>query len=272
MGGWEGKTITNLEAWSEKWGMLFNVDKCKVLHIGRSNPQYKYYMNGIELQKVDEEKDIGVIINKNLKPTRQCTEASRKAKVVLGQISRTFHYRDRKTFLKLYTQYVRPHIEFSISAWSPWNLTDIEDLEKVQIRAVSMVSGLKGRTYDEKLHELGLDSLEYRRKRFDMVQVYKILNGFDKVDSSTWFTTYGLNPTRNTRQSNYRNNLIQTSIPKTDIRKHFFSQRVIQDWNSIPESIKDSRSIKSFKNSYDIFKGANSCRDRSLETADLTDR
>ena len=125
-----------------------------------------------------------------------------------------------------------------------------------------MLSGLNGHTYEEKLYELGLDSLEYRRDRFDMIQVFKILNGFDKVDSSKWFTTYGQNPTRNTRQSNYRNNLIQLNVPKSDIRKHFFSQRVVQDWNALPESIKDSRSIKSFKDSYDSFKDANSYRAR----------
>ena len=62
---------------------------------------------------------------------------------VLGQITRTFQYRDKHVFLQLYKQYVRPHLEFSVQAWNPWLVGDIELLEKVQRRAVSFVQGLK---------------------------------------------------------------------------------------------------------------------------------
>ena len=66
-----------------------------------------------------------------------------------------------------------------------------------------MVSGLKGRNYQEKLKELGLQTLETRRIRFDLIQTFKILKGFDCVDSSIWFETVGNKPTRLTRQSAY---------------------------------------------------------------------
>ncbi len=54
--------------WADKWGMEFNVAKCKVMHVGRNNPEYDYTMRGVKLGKTDEEKDIGVTITKNLKP------------------------------------------------------------------------------------------------------------------------------------------------------------------------------------------------------------
>ena len=81
-------------------------------------------MNGIKLTESDEEKDLGVLINKSLKPASQCSEAARKANIILGSISRAFHYRDRYVFLNLYKTYVRPHLEFCTAAWSPWTEAD----------------------------------------------------------------------------------------------------------------------------------------------------
>ena len=94
--------------------------------------------------------------------------AAAKANQVLGQLLRSFTYRDRYTFVKLYKQYVRPHLEYCVQAWSPWLLQDKELLENVQRRAVNAVSGLSG-TYNEKLSSLKLLSLEQRRLRGDML-------------------------------------------------------------------------------------------------------
>ena len=89
------------------------------------------------------------------------------------------HYRlggfYRHVFIRLYVQYVRPHIEFAVPAWSPWLEADKEVLEKVQRRAVQMVSGLKAHTYEDRLKELGLTTLEERRHQADMAQTYKIV-------------------------------------------------------------------------------------------------
>ncbi len=70
---------------------------------------------------------------------------------------------------------MRPHLEFSSPAWSPWLQGDIDTLEKVQEKEVKMVSGLKGTTYTEKCAELGLQTLVERRDRQDMALVHKFL-------------------------------------------------------------------------------------------------
>ena len=160
--------------WADKWGMSFNVSKCKVMHVGRNNQEYEYTMRGQKLEKTDEERDIGVMVTKNLKPSAQCEKAAGRAMPVLNQLKRNFHYRDRHTFLRLYKQYVRPHLEFSVQAWSPWLVGDIERLEKVQEKAVRMVAGLKGKEYAERCLELGLETLEQRRQKQDMALVYKM--------------------------------------------------------------------------------------------------
>jgi ribonuclease P/MRP protein subunit RPP40 len=108
--------------------MSFNIAKCKVMHVGRNNPEYEYTMRGVKLGKTDEERDIGVMVSKNLKPSSQCEKAAGRAMAMLNQIRRNFPFRDRHTFVKLYKQYVRPHLEFEAPAWSPW-LVGILNLE-----------------------------------------------------------------------------------------------------------------------------------------------
>ena len=238
--------LDKLEDWATTWCMDFNVLKCKVLHVGRNNKKYEYTMKGVTLESVDKERDIGVIIDKSLKPSLQCAEAAKKAAIVLGQITRAFIYRDRVTFLKLYTQFVRCHMEFAIQAWAPWTAGDIEVLEKVQRRAVNLITGLKGKTYPDKLRELGLQSLAERRVRSDMIQVFKIMKGIDKVDKNIWFKTVGRNPLHQTRNNAFEENIIPTRS-RTDVRLNFFSNRVVQAWNSLPSDTKAARTLNRFK-------------------------
>jgi hypothetical protein len=62
--------------WAETWGMAFNKDKCKIMHVGINNPSYDYYMQGTKLSTVEEEKDVGVLIHRSLKPGRQCQKSA----------------------------------------------------------------------------------------------------------------------------------------------------------------------------------------------------
>ena len=87
--------------WANTWGMSFNVQKCKVMHTGRGNPRAQYMMAGSVLSTTDEERDIGVIVCSNLRPSRQCAEAARRGMGVLGQIQHAFHYRDKHVTLNL---------------------------------------------------------------------------------------------------------------------------------------------------------------------------
>jgi hypothetical protein len=155
--------------------MEFNISKCKIMHVGRANPRNKYFINGIEIQATETEKDVRIIVHESLKPTKQCEKAANVAMAVLKQIERNFHYRDRNVFVNIYKQYVRPHVEFSSPAWAPWNRADIEKLESVQRRAVKLVAGLEANSYEEKCRALSLRTLEERRVDQDLKQVHSIL-------------------------------------------------------------------------------------------------
>ena len=93
---------------------------------------------------------------------------------VLGQMSRAVTLRDSHTWPRLYTTYVRPHLEYAVQAWNPWLDCDKAVLEKVQEKALKRVAGTAGMTYDQRLESLKLTSLlEARRHRGDMIQVWK---------------------------------------------------------------------------------------------------
>ena len=139
--------------------MPFNEDKCHALHVGRTNARYQYSMGGTVLESVSQEKDVGIIISENLKPSLQCAKAAQKANGVLGQLTRGVSYRDRECFIGLYQTYVRPHLEYAVAAWSPWSQGDKDVLEAVQRRAVMMVTNLKGKDYRQRLEELGITTL-----------------------------------------------------------------------------------------------------------------
>jgi hypothetical protein len=243
------EAINKLVEWSVKWGMEFNIKKCKVMHFGHNNPVHRYSMGGVELGVTEEERDIGVSVQKNLRPSAQCAKAARTASTVLSQLSRSFHFRDRHVFVRLYKQYVRPHLEFATAAWSPWTAADKECLEKVQKRAVKMVSGLKSTEYEEKLKELGMTTLEERRHQIDMQQTHKILHGVDRVSKETWFTMAS-DSQRETRQGTNPWN-IKPQTARLEIRRNFFSNRVVNGWNSIPREIQEKEKPKDFKMAYE---------------------
>ena len=105
--------------------MQFNAGKCKVLHFGNKNDTHHYIIGTSILDKFDSEKDLGVHIQNNLKPEKHIDEAVKKANQILGQIYRSIEFKSTENILPLYLILVRPHLEYSVQAWSPYFKTDI---------------------------------------------------------------------------------------------------------------------------------------------------
>ena len=251
------KQIDELFKWSVDWQMLFNLDKCKIIHLGKDNLKFDYTLRGTPLIKADSEKDLGVYLDNSLTPSKHIAEAVKKANKMLGQLLRTISYRDRVHFLKLYKQHVRCHLEYAVQAWNPWLKKDTDLMESVQKRAVRCIKGLHG-SYEEKLIQLNLPSLVERRKRGDMIQTYKIIHQIDKVDPKTWFQFRDNRPTRGNMQidnGGIPRKKLSLNAPwcQTDVRRNFYSNRVVRPWNELPEDVKNAKSVSSFKNTYDKF-------------------
>ena len=90
--------INNLMEWANDWQMEFNVDKCHIMHLGSRNKEFKYTMEGEELKTSEFEKDIGVLIQRNLKPSMQCAKAAKTANAVLDHFPKTFPYLREASF------------------------------------------------------------------------------------------------------------------------------------------------------------------------------
>ena len=210
-----------------------------------------YAPAGTVLEAVNEEKDIGVMVSDTLKPAAQCVKAANKANSILGQMARSFQYRDRYTWIRLYKTYVRPHLEFAVQAWSPWYAKDIDLLEKVQMRAVNMVVGLVSTSYEGKLRELNLTSLRERRVRGDMIQVWKYLHK-QKPGGEKLFKMSNEQHTRLSRHT-FKPWNISRPHANLDVRRNFFTVRVVDNWNSLPHEVQDAEDLNRFKNLFDIF-------------------
>ena len=117
--------------WSNDW-LMYNTDKCKIMHLGNKIPCVKYDLGGRELESILEEKDLGILITKDLKVSAQCSRAAKTANKVLGMIRRTFTCKDEQTIVLFYKSLVRLHLEYCMQAWRPYLSKDIYMLEKVQ--------------------------------------------------------------------------------------------------------------------------------------------
>jgi hypothetical protein len=155
--------------WSRKWLHPFNVDKCKVMHVGRpGNRSNNFYtMPDAEgtrrlLDVTSTERDLGVIVSNDLKVRVQVETAASVANRALGRLKKAFRSRGLALWRALYLSYIRLHLEFAIQAWSPHLKSDIGILERVQHRATKIITTLKNMSYRMRLRELGLTTLEER--------------------------------------------------------------------------------------------------------------
>ena len=233
--------LITLFDWSETWQLPFNQSKCKVMHFGRNNPEATYEIGDTVIEEVTEEKDLGVVFDPHLTFTRQHDKAIAKANSRIGLIKRSFKHLDAKSFVLLYKTLVRPIVEYCSVVTHPVRKQDQDRLEKVQRRATRLVPGMKGMSYTERLKELNLQSLKYRRKRSDVLQCYRILSQIDQVDESHFFTLRQDERTRSNGRKIYK------SQCRTKTRSNVFSQRVVDRWNALPSDTVSASTINCFK-------------------------
>ena len=172
--------IKKLVAWSKRWQLPFNVDKCKSLHTGRTKRRPIYEMEGQQLGQLEGQKDLGVIVDDAIKFHKQTAAAVKKANTILGLVRKSFAVLDNNTVPALYKSLIRPHLEYGNVIWGPFFKEDITAVEKVQRRATKVVPELKDHPYETKLHALKLPSLLHRRRRGDMIYTYTIIT--DKMN------------------------------------------------------------------------------------------
>jgi hypothetical protein len=218
-----------------------------VVSYGRDIQSHEYKIGDIDLERSECIKDLGVIFDERLSFEDHIKEKVKKANSMLGIIKRNFDKMPPEISIMLYKSLVRSHLEYAVAVWSPHHKKFIELLENVQKRATRAFCHNKKMSYEERLKHLKLPTLRFRRIRGDMIELFKITHEiYDQASSVK------LGRCDNTRTRGHRYRLFPTHV-HYDLRKYFFTNRVINLWNSLPDFVVSACTIETFKNRLDFY-------------------
>ncbi|GAB0176257.1 hypothetical protein GRJ2_000090900 [Grus japonensis] len=200
--------------------------------------QHKYRLGREWIESNPKKKDLG---DEKLNMTQQCALAAQKVNHILGCIKSSVTSRSREVILPLYSTLLRPHLEYCVQLWGLQYKKDMELLERVQRRATKLIRGLEHFSYEDRLRDLGLFGLEKRRLLGDLTAAFQYLKGADKKSGEGLFTKACSDRTRGNvfklKEGRFR----------LDIRKKFFTVRVVRHWNRLPREVVDAPSLEVFK-------------------------
>ena len=231
--------------WSECWQLPISHSKCYLLCLSGPTSNkintVSFSISNIPLSISQFSTDLGVTIDSELKFTIYVNETVARAKQRAAIIHRCFLSRNANNLITAFKTYVGPLLEYATQIWSPYQKSSINAVESVQRAFTKRLSGLTDLSYNERLVNLKLQSLEHRRLLSDLTMCFNIVHGFTALQVADFFTFSTTSTTRG-------HSLKLVAPPfRNNVRKFVFSSRVVPVWNSLPEHIVNAQTSKIFK-------------------------
>ncbi len=235
--------LIKLETWSTMWELSLAVPKCQTLYMGNKNSKHVYKLFGEKLEGVSTVRDLGVIISQDLSWFPHVSYLVAKASKRANALLRSFVYARFELLARAFIVYIRPILETASTIWSPYLKQERDLVEKVQrnfSKRLFIKCGLRVPSYPDRLQVLGWSSLQERRERADLVLMFRILKG--QVEGAE--SLYTLHDTNRGLRGNQTK--ITCSRPRLDLRKYFYTLRVVDKWNELNIDIATIRNVESF--------------------------
>ena len=244
-------SINNMFSWTKVWLLKFNKSKCKVLHLGKNNPNFEYYIGEgtekIKLLPDNSEKDLGVYVDPQLNFEIHINETIKKCRSKSAMILKNITFKTSEILIPLFKAVIRPILEYANVVWSPQKRKHIDKLEKIQRNFTKCIIGLKDLDYEQRLTKLKLPSLEFRRVRGDLIETYKLIHQL--YDPKSTNDLLSLVPEDSiTRTHNHK---LYKKRVNTNLAKYFFTNRIVNVWNNLPADIVCAENLNKFKNKID---------------------
>ena len=231
--------LIQLEKWSDKWQMQFNISKCVHLPItNKTKPSsHQYSLFGHPLSKVASHAYLGVKLDSKLSWAKHITEITTKSSKILGMVKRTLGPCKPEVKDTAYNMLVRPKLEYASPIWNPHTSSQINRLERIQHYGARFVANDHRRTTSPTTLVLTLNwqTLESRRTIKQAMTFYKILNNIIEINPPTGLLTR-------------LHNRHHFTIPRSRLNSvvYSFYPRAIRIWNTIPKEITEIKQPDSF--------------------------
>ena len=227
--------------WAFTWQLNISHQKCNILTLGKHTISNTLLISNQPIPIVDSVKDLGIFVDSDLKFTRHIDDIVSKAKQRSSLIHRCFLSRNPSNLLRAYKTYIRPIVEYASTTWSPTYVYHICLLESVQRNFTKRIPGCCHLAYADRLTKLNLLTLEHRRLIADLVMCFNIIKDNNCLLTEDFFK---INPNQNLRGHSLK---LSFPVANLNVRKFFFSNRIISIWNSLPSNLVLSPSPTSFK-------------------------
>ena len=236
--------IDVLEATASSWGLSLNQKKCAVMRFQRrhhSPIRPVYHANGGELQWSHAHSDLGVTADDSLKFHEHSRITAGKTGGVAHNFLQSTMCRERDFMIHILVTHIRPIIEYKSMVWNTGYVEDVKRLEAVQRLWTRHIQGLDGKPYEERLKLLDLYSIKERLLRADLIKCWRIFHGLCPINPQDLWEMATVGRTRGNSLK------IKVCRCQLDSSKRYFTTRVINAWNLLPDETVTQSPLHKFK-------------------------